>query len=76
MRIYKDNTDVKKELETILIEVGSNKAKLGETMGISRQRVSNILNKKNLSFADIASMCDAMECDLYIDIVPREKDQK
>lgn len=73
MRIYKDNTDVKKELETILIEVGSNKAKLGETMGISRQRVSNILNKKNLSFADIASMCDAMECDLYIDIVPRGK---
>lgn len=73
MRIYKDNTDVKKELETILIEIGSNKAKLGETMGISRQRVSNILNKKNLSFADIASMCDAMECDLYIDIVPRGK---
>ena len=69
---YTDNVQIKKEIDKVLIDVGITKADIGRKLGISRQQVSNTLNKKQLSFADIATILDCIGYDLYIDIRPKD----
>lgn len=69
---YSDNVQIKKEIDKVLIDVGMTKADIGRKLGISRQQVSNTLNKKQLSFADIATILDCIGYDLYIDIRPKD----
>ena len=71
---YSNNVQIKKEIDKVLIDVGITKADIGRKLGISRQQVSNTLNKKQLSFADIATILDCIGYDLYIDIRPRDND--
>ena len=69
---YSNNVQIKKEIDKVLIDVGVSKADIGRKLGISRQQVSNTLNKKQLSFADIATILDCIGYDLYIDIRPKD----
>ena len=69
---YSDNVQIKKEIDKVLIDVGMTKADIGRKLGISRQQVSNTLNKKQLSFSDIATILDCIGYDLYIDIRPKD----
>lgn len=69
---YSNNVQIKKEIDKVLIDVGITKADIGRKLGISRQQVSNTLNKKQLSFADIAAILDCIGYDLYIDIQPKD----
>lgn len=69
---YTDNAQIKKEIDKILIDANTTKADIARKMGISRQQVSNTLNKKQLSFADISDILDCIGYDLYIDIRPRD----
>ena len=69
---YIDNVQIKKEIDKVLIDVDMTKADIGRKLGISRQQVSNTLNKKQLSFADIAAILDCIGYDLYIDIRPKD----
>ena len=68
MIIYNDNAQIKKELDKILIDIDTSKADIARKMGISRQQLSNTLNKKQLSFNDIAGILDAIGYDLVIDM--------
>ena len=68
MIIYNDNAQIKKELDKILIDIDTSKADIARKMGISRQQLSNTLNKKQLSFNDIAVILDAIGYDLVIDM--------
>lgn len=70
---YTDNAQIKKEIDKILIDANTTKADIARKMGISRQQVSNTLNKKQLSFADIATILDCIGYDLYIDIQPKRR---
>lgn len=67
---YTDNAQIKKEIDKALIDANTTKADIARKMGISRQQVSNTLNKKQLSFADVATILHAVGYDLYIDIRP------
>lgn len=67
--IYKDNEQLKKYIDKTLIDIGISKVKLSKRMNCKPQQLNNILNKKNLSFADLARICDALDCTLNIDIV-------
>lgn len=71
---YTDNAQIKKEIDKVLIDANTTKADIARKMGISRQQVSNTLNKKQLSFADISEILDCIGYDLYIDIRPRNND--
>lgn len=64
---YTDNAQIKKEIDKLLIDCGISKADIAERLGVSRQRVNNILNKRNLSFADIAMLLQAIGYDLCIE---------
>ena len=69
---YTENKDIKKLIDKELIDRELTKVEIAEKMGCKKQMLNNILNKKNLAFSDIARICDAMGCDLYVDI--REKE--
>ena len=69
---YTNNIQIKKEIDKILIDAVTTKADIARKMGISRQQVSNTLNKKQLSFADISEILDCIGYDLYIDIRPKD----
>ncbi len=73
MFIYKGNDDLKNELKAEWTRKGLIQKDIARRMGVSTANLSNILvNKKSLSIDDVARICDAMGCDLYVDI--REKE--
>lgn len=71
MRKIKNNKDVVKAINKMLIDKDSTKADIARGLNVSRQRVSNILNKTNLSFADVVMLLDALELELYIEFRDR-----
>ncbi len=74
MRLYNDNKDIKKEIEIALTEKELNKADIARILNTSRQQITNTFNKKNLSFIDVKRICEAMGCDLYVDIRSKDKE--
>lgn len=71
MEKIRENKDVVKAINKMLIDKDSTKADIARGLNVSRQRVSNILNKANLSFADIVMLCNALDLDLYIEFRDR-----
>lgn len=71
MRKIKNNKDVVKAINKMLIDKDRTKADIARGLNVSRQRVSNILNKTNLSFADIVMLLDALDLELYIEFRDR-----
>lgn len=71
MRKIKNNKDVVKAINKMLIDKDSTKADIARGLNVSRQRVSNILNKTNLSFADVVMLLDALDLELYIEFRDR-----
>lgn len=72
---YIDNTELKKEIKKTIIDNNYTQKEIADKLGMLPQTYNTLINKKNFSFADMQRICDVMGCDLYIDIVPREKDQ-
>ena len=70
--IYKDNEQLKKCIDKTLIDIGMSKVELSKRMNCKPQQLNNILNKKNLSFVDVARICNALDCTLNIDIVQNQ----
>lgn len=70
--IYENNEQLRKYIDKTLIDVGISKVELSKQMNCKPQQLNNILNKKNLSFVDIARICKALDCTLNIEIVPKE----
>ena len=66
---YKDNEQLKKYIDKMLIDISVSKVELSKRMNCKPQQLNNILNKKNLSFVDVARICNALDCTLSIDIV-------
>lgn len=73
---YIDNTELKKEIKKTIIDNNYTQKEIADKLGMLPQTYNTLINKKNFSFADMQRICDAMGCDLYIDIVARGKDQK
>lgn len=62
--IYKDNEQLKKYIDKILIDKDMTKVEVSKKMNCKAQQLNNILNKKNLSFNDILRICNALDCTL------------
>lgn len=70
---YKDNEQLKAELKAEMNRKEIKQKELANRMKISAANLSNILvNKNSLSFTDVQRMCDALDCDLYIEIRQRQ----
>ena len=70
--IYENNEQLRKYIDKTLIDIGISKVDLSKRMNCKPQQLNNILNKKNLSFVDIARICNALDCTLKIEIVSKE----
>lgn len=74
--IYKGNIhDLMKAVEHIKIDYEISNTDISNSMGKSKQTVSNLINGQtpNITLNTLISLCDALNCDLHIDIVPRER---
>lgn len=72
MFIYTDNEKLKAELKKKIIDNNTTAKSICDTIGMSPQTYQTMINKKNFSFADMKRICNAMNCDLVIDIVKRD----
>ena len=75
--IYNGNIkDILKEIEHIKIDYEINNNRIAERMGKSKQTISNLLNgqSKNITLDTLLALCNAIDCDLIIDIVPKGKE--
>ncbi len=73
MFIYRDNEQLKNEIKKSVIDNRTTNKAIADKLGITPQTYQHLINKKQLSFADVNKICDAMGCDLVIDFVPKEK---
>ena len=70
--IFDNNLQLKKEFDKLLIDTGNNKVNIATELGISKQQLSNLLNKKNLSFMDMKRILDVIGYDLEIGFKKKE----
>ncbi|SCI18793.1 Uncharacterised protein [uncultured Eubacterium sp.] len=70
--IFDNNLQLKKEFDKLLIDTGNSKVNIATELEISKQQLSNLLNKKNLSFMDMKRILDAIGYDLEIGFKKKE----
>ena len=69
--IYNGNVnDIMKLIEHIKIDYAISNNDIAERTGKSKQTISNLLNgqSKNITLDTLLSLCNAIDCDLKIDI--------
>ncbi len=74
--IYNDNEELSREFSKFLIDQRMSKAELARRLGMLPQTFQQILQKKNLSFADMSRILGAMDYKLEYDFVPDEPPDK
>ena len=70
--IFDNNLQLKKEFDKLLIDTGNSKVNIATELEISKQQLSNLLNKKNLSFMDMKRILDPIGYDLEIGFKKKE----
>ena len=69
--IYSSNEQLVTELKKLLLDTRYSQRDIAKQMGISPQAFQNLLNKKQLSFADLKRVLDCINCDLLVDFSVR-----
>lgn len=72
--IYNGNImDIMKSIEHLKIDLEMTNNEIAAKMGKSKQTISNLLNgqSKNITLDTLNNLCNAMGCDLIIDIKKR-----
>lgn len=72
MFVYTDNEQMKKEIKKIIIDNDMTQKEVADKMECKPQQFVNIINKENFAFRDMKRICEAMNCDLVIDVVKRD----
>lgn len=67
-----NDKDIVKLINKVLIDKDLKKVDIANRLNIPRQRVTNILNKKNISINDIIYLLNAINCDLCVDIIDND----
>ena len=69
--IYNSNEQLVTELKKLLLDTKCSQRDIAKQMGISPQALQNLLNKKQLSFADLKRVLDCINCDVLVDFSVR-----
>lgn len=72
MFTYINNDQLKNEIKKAIIDNNTTSKAISDKLGISPQTYQHLINKKQLSFLDVNKICNAMGCDLVIDIVQKK----
>lgn len=74
--IYNTNEQLVTELKKLLLDTKFSQRDISKKMGISPQAFQNLLNKKQLSFADMKRILDCVNCDLLVSFSMRHITQQ
>jgi len=72
--IYRDNKQVKNEFKKKVIDQNITMTEIAKRCGMIPQQLNNRFSNTRLALSDLKEWCNAMECDLVIDIQPRKKE--
>ena len=70
---YNNNDDIVALIDNYLNINGIKKTFLAEKMGITRQRLNTIFQKKNINLDDLKQMADALGLDVEINLVEKKR---
>lgn len=70
---YNNNDDIVALIDNYLNINGIKKTFLAEKMGITRQRLNTIFQKKNINLDDLKQIADALGLDVEINLVEKKK---
>lgn len=68
--IYTDNKQLTNELKKTFIDAGMNQREIAAALEVSPQTLQHLLNKKQLSFADVARVLDTFDYKLEYSFTP------
>lgn len=73
---YNNINDLMIQIRHIMIDKDIRQSDISNNTGWSRQTVSNLLacRRDSINIDTLVRLCDAIDCDLYIDIQPRDND--
>ena len=73
MKYNNDISDIQKHIKHIIIDSDIQQQDIAFKMDKSKQAVKKLLNdpKSNYKLNTLYQLCNALNCDLYIDIKPR-----
>ena len=69
---YEDNKQVKKEFKKKVIDNNLTMTEVAKRCDMIPQELNNKFANNRLALSDLKEWCNAMECDLIIDFVPRK----
>lgn len=70
---YNNNDDIVALIDNYLNIHGIKKTFLAEKMGITRQRLNTIFQKKNINLDDLKQIADALGLDIEINLIEKKK---
>lgn len=73
MFVYKDNKQVKNEFKKVAIDYNMTMSDIAKKCNLIPQQLNNRFNNSRLALSDLKMWCNAMDCDLIIDIKKRSK---
>ena len=74
--IYKNNDQLVNELKKVMIDTNTKQVDLANMMNVSKQAITKIFNKKNLTCDDMKKLLSLMGYELHIDFIPVEQNGK
>lgn len=72
---YNDNKDIIRLIKAVAALRGATLGDIAAALGVLQPSLSRTINKTDLSFSTVARIAAALDCDLFIDIRPREDAQ-
>lgn len=69
---YNDNGDIVRQLKAALVLQGHTITSLAKLLNVAQPSLSRTLNETDFSFTFINKCADLIDCDLYIEIRPRQ----
>ena len=69
---YKNNEQIVIELKKLMLEKNLTQRQIAQTLGITPQGLTKLLNKKNFGFEDARKILNAMGCELIADFKERQ----
>ena len=65
-----------KIIKTYLIEHDIKQQYIVDKLGVSKNAVSQLLNRDNISLDKMLMIAEALDCDLKIELIPKEQENK
>lgn len=72
--IYEDNKQLKNEFKKVVEDNYTTMTAVAAKCGMIPQQLNNRFNNARIALTDVKLWCDAIGCDLVIDIVKRDRD--